>query len=679
MKKAYGRLDIFWPEGRLETFILNKAAVQVGRAAGNDLILDYDGVDAAHLRLEHQADGMLLSNIAAEMETFVDGVAVDKDASVTLHGGEELQLGSIRIVYRTVDDSATLPMAVPVEDTQRIESDSAPFRIELQLPQITVVPGSYISVELSVTNTGRESERFNIDVMGVPGSWVRVNRPVLVVESGDTSLVMINLRPTRHSDSRPGDYPVTVIVTPDRAPQAALRAMLTVHVQPFSGFGIAMGNSRLISSGNFRVHLHNHGSGAVALRLVARDKLNKLNLRLSQSFAQLGPGERVVVSGTASSRDRRIFGTSAEYPFEIIAHADAMPRFTVAVPGRVVDRPPLPAWSRLLALTGVLLAFLLILYGAWGLLANRRVTPEIISFTTSSAEVVRGQPVTLMWSVRNAETLRLSINDGEGIPLTELQNGVRTFVTDDYPANTTFALIALNGEERVESDAALYVYTPVSIEALNITPPVIFRNVVQSFSVEWRAQGYSGTPSLRGLDVLGQAAEISLDPANPLVEVGPVLPTQNFTLRLVLTDERGVEVERTRDVILADPQCTSARPNVPVLVEPSESSAVLSRVANGVVRVVTGRTTGADFLAVRLENGGEGWVRAADFVCPQAQFRVQDLREIPFTVTVPQATQTHQPPPLTIVPTATPSHTPTPSASPTPLPTASVPTLTATP
>lgn len=682
MNKAYGRLDIFWPEGRLETFVLRENSLLVGRDASNDLVIDYSGVDSTHIRIDRRPEGVVMTPLSPTLETFIDGVAAAAEKPVLLRGGEEIQLGSLRIVYRMVDDTATIPLMMPVEDTQRIESDSAPFRIELQLPQITVVPGSYISVELSVTNTGRDSERFSIDVAGVPAGWIRVNRPVLVVDGGDTSLVIINLRPIRHSDSRPGDYSVTVTVTPERTPQAALRALLAVRVQPFSGFGIALSNPRLANTGSFRLHLHNHGSAPVALRLTAVDRQSRLNLRLSQSFAQLGPGERVVVSGTANARDRRIFGSTVEYPFEIVAHADAPPQFTVAVPGRLVDRPPLPGWTRLAALAGVVLAVLLILYGVWGLVANRQITPTIAAFTANAAEVVRGQPISIAWDVRDATALSLSINGSEPEAVTELESGGRTFVSDDLPADVVLELVAINGEQRASSQVTLHIYTPVTIAALDVSPPLVFRNVVQTLTIMWSAEGYTGVPHLRGLDAVGQAAQIDLAADQAAIQVGPLLPMQDFTVRLVLTDERGVEVERTEDVTLTDPQCTSARPDVPLLVAPQENAAVLSVLAPGVARIVTGRTPGADFLAVRLDNGGEGWVKTADFVCPQELFRVEDLREILVIPVLQDATVTREPPPLTLVPTATPTATSTATLTATPTATmtaSSTPTLTATP
>lgn len=680
MKKAYGRLDIFWPDGRVETALLTDDVTDVGRLGNSQIVVDHDGVDANHLRLSRAKQGAMLHALTQKFETFVDGVAVKPGTSVPLSGGEEIQLGSLRVVFRVVDDTPTLPMIPAVDDTQRIVSESAPFRIELQLPHITVVPGAYISVELSVSNTGPESERYTIDVQGVPQSWVRVNRPSVVVDPGDTSLVMINLRPIRHSDSRPGNYPVQVTVTPDRDPRAALRALLTVRIQPFNGLGIALSASRVNTGSNFRLHLHNHGSGPLALRLIAQDTHGKLNLRLSQTFVQLGPGERIVVGGSATLKDKRVFGTDAEYPFVITAHADAQPYFTVAVPGKVVDRPPLPAWSRLAAWAGALLAVALIAYGVWGLLANRTVTPVIATFAAQPAEVVRGQPVELIWDVRDAQRVALIRDGGEPQILDEPGAGSWTIDSSILPSLSTFVLVAMNGSQQVDATVQVSVYTPAVVETLSVQPSPVFRNVVQDLTIRWSATGFTGTPMLRGLESLGLPPEIPLTPEQTALSTGPILPQTDFTVRIVVVDERGTEVERTEDVRLTDPQCTTVRGDVPLRIAPDPGAAVLMRLPPGVASIVEGRTSAGDYLSVRIDNGSTAWGRTEDFACPSDLFRVMDLREVVVASFTPVPTLTREPPPLTIVPTTPPTQTPTntPTAPPPSATPASLPSTTAT-
>src|SRR5690606_10003487 len=132
---------------------------------------------------------------------------------------------------------------------------------------------------------------------------------------------------------------------------------------------------------------------------------------------------------------------------------------------------------------------------------------------------------------RDADSLLLSVNGDAPEPLLERTNGSRTYDTTTFEADTTFTLIALNGDERVEQQTAISVYTPVTIGALDVSPPLVFRNVVQTLTILWSAEGYQGTPSLQGLEILGQPARIELSPDQQAIQVGPVLPVSNFTVR----------------------------------------------------------------------------------------------------------------------------------------------------
>ncbi|MCU0475085.1 MAG: FHA domain-containing protein, partial [Anaerolineae bacterium] len=105
MIRPYGRLDIFWPDGRLETFMLRDSQVTIGRSVGCTLVLDVDGVDENHVLIVPSADGARLMVTAQTLETFVDGLAVPMGEVANLNNGDEIQLGSLRLVFRGVDDA----------------------------------------------------------------------------------------------------------------------------------------------------------------------------------------------------------------------------------------------------------------------------------------------------------------------------------------------------------------------------------------------------------------------------------------------------------------------------------------------------------------------------------------------------------------------------------------------
>lgn len=677
MKKPYGRLDIFWPDGHLETFVLRESQVTVGRASGNTVVLDTDGVDINHLLLTPDGESVRMLSTAHELETFVDGRAVPMGEMMPLSNGDEIQLGPLRLVFRGVDDAPTLPIRMRLDDTQRIQTEAQSFRVELQLPQISVTPGAYISLELSVTNTGREAEKYFIEVSGLPSDWLRVNRPALAVEPGESGLVLMNIRPNRHSTSQPGDYPVIVTVRPDRTPEAVIRTPLVVQVKPFAGFGVAMSSRRLNGKSGFRLHLHNHGSAPVPVHLKAFDRDSALDIRLAQTTAQLGPGQRLSVAGTVAPKDRRLFGATQDMPFEIVVTADQLPNFTAAVVGTMVDKPPLPAWAKPAIVVGAILGVLLIVLGGIGLFNLRTITPVIEAFSVGDGqiEVPRGAPIQVQWTVKDSDRLTLQVGETTPQEVTEVADGVYQVPTDALSGVTTFVLTAYNGTEQTSAERALTFYRPAVIDNLSLTPPVIYRNVVQELTVSWTGQGFSDGVRLRGLEVVGQPAEvISTDEIG--VYAFSTLPQTNFTVRLLVSDERGMQFERTLDVVLIDPQCTANRPEVPLLTAPMEAAPVRETLTQGISRIITGRSADGAYLLVRLNDGTEAWARVGDLTCPLDQFDLNDLRVIVVQLPSQSApTPTTEPPLINVLPTATPTVTPSPSPTtqPTATPTATLP------
>ncbi len=678
MTKAYGRLDIFWPDGHLETFVMRSKQVTVGRAAGNDLVLDRDGVDVNHLLMTFEGDLVRMFVTAQELETFVDGMAVPMGEAVNLNNGDEIQLGPLRLVFRGVDDAPTIPLRTRLDDTQRIRTESQAFRVELQLPHISVTPGSYISLELSVTNTGREPEKYFVEVTGLPSDWLRINRPALVVEPNEAGLVMMNVRPNRHSASQPGEYPVTIVVRPDRNPEAVVRTPLVVRVLPFSGFGMAMSSRRLVGSAGFRVHLHNHGSAPLPVALSTIDRSGALDVRLSQGQAVLGPGQRLSVAGTVAPKVRRMFGASEDRRFEVVVRSEVLPHFTSAVPGLLVDKPMLPTWALPALIGGAAVLGLLLVMLLTGMFGARALQPVIDSFEVGQAEVARGSALPVRWAVRDAQRVTLQVGAGEPFELSG-PAGISEVSTDGLAGMVTLRLTGYNGELQAQTEQTVRVYQPALVESLTVSPALVYRNVVQNLSVVWAGSGFTGG-RLRGLDALGQPSEIAVtEPVGRYTFAA--LPQANFTVRLLVTDERGISFERTLDVLLAEPQCTAARPDVPLLGAPSEGAPVRELLSQGVARVMLGRSSDGLYLLARLNESEEAWARVGDFICPTDQFNVNDLRVIIVAApTDAPPTPTNEPPPIVVLPTATPTPTETlpPTLTPTPTPTLT-PTATATP
>jgi hypothetical protein len=334
----------------------------------------------------------------------------------------------------------------------------------------------------------------------------------------------------------------------------------------------------------------------------------------------------------------------------------------------VVDKPPLPVWAKPAMVAGVILAVLLIILGVASLVNLRPITPVIETFSVGQGqlEITRGTPVQLQWTTKDTERLTLQVGDAPPQDVTEVSGGVYQVPTDTLTGQVTFRLVAYNGNQQANSEQTLRVYRAAVIDDLRVMPAVVYRNVVQELTVTWTGQGFTDGIRLRGLESVGQPAEIiSVDEIG--VYTFSTLPQTNFTVRLLVSDERGIEFERTFDVILLDPQCTVNRSEIPLLTTPSEQGVIREVLTQGVSRIITGRSADGGYLLVRLTDGSEAWARVGDFTCPSEQFDINDLRVIVVQLPTPSApTATTEPPLIIVLPTATPTNTPSPSPTITP-------------
>src|SRR5215204_5114934 len=91
---AYGRLEVYWPDGRLETHFLNTETVSVGRADGNTIALDTDAISRYHLSITKAGDDITLTDLGSQNGTYVDGVRLESNKPHLLGDVEEIQVGS---------------------------------------------------------------------------------------------------------------------------------------------------------------------------------------------------------------------------------------------------------------------------------------------------------------------------------------------------------------------------------------------------------------------------------------------------------------------------------------------------------------------------------------------------------------------------------------------------------
>ena len=236
----YGRVDVYWPDGPIESYRLSKPSVAVGRSPGNDIVLDTTAVSRYHITLSVKDQQAVLEDLDSVNGTYVDGRRIEPRARFPVRGGEEIQLGDIRLIYHppvSLEEDTAIPEG---ETTQRVVLAQPDYRVELEGPDMPVAPGAHVQARLKIENLGEEADRYYVEIDGLPKGWVRLDRVELEIEPGEQAQAVLSIKPLRRSESLPGEHPFFVRVRSKSRPQETIDVPRTLHVLPFSGFGMAL-------------------------------------------------------------------------------------------------------------------------------------------------------------------------------------------------------------------------------------------------------------------------------------------------------------------------------------------------------------------------------------------------------------------------------------------------------
>jgi pSer/pThr/pTyr-binding forkhead associated (FHA) protein len=414
---AYGRLDVYWPDGPSESFLLEKPVIAVGRSTGNDVVLDATSVSRYHISLSYENSQIVLRDLESVNGTYVDGERLSPNEVYTLRGGEEIQIGDLRLIVQPMLDLApTQPMPpVEAEDSRLILSGTG-LRVELEERALAVTPGAHNNALLFLINTSEETERYLVDVSGVPKNWVRVDRVELEIDPGKDAPVMISFKPLRRSETRPGDYPVTVQVRARSQPETALEAQMMLTIRDYSGFGMAFASNRVEGRTPFNLHVHNQGNAPLSINVSGRSPDNSLQFELQPSQLSLAPGEKRVVMGVVRPRKSRLAGKPQDRPFDVLVRSQDRASFLATLPATYVDKSLMPAWAPwALGLLAVALIAGCLLLASW-LLRPREANVLAFSAAPSSLLLNVAQRLDVSWQVENAKQVRLQGLGVGGLP-----------------------------------------------------------------------------------------------------------------------------------------------------------------------------------------------------------------------------------------------------------------------
>jgi hypothetical protein len=643
---AYGRLEIYYPDGKIETYMLSEQTVSIGRAEGNTIALNSDTISRYHFSIEQiDAQTITITDLDSQNGTSVDGMLLTGNERTSLGAVEEIQAGALRIIFRKVDDSPTMPMT-PIDDTARIEREEADVAIEFDTTSIDVWPASSSSSEISITNTASETRRFTIQVSGLPSDWLRLTRSEVELLANETAYVLVHIKPPRRPTTTPNAYMLTIEVAPLERPDLALQASLDVRVQGYRGFGMAIA-PQPDPDDPVSVFLHNQGSVPLDLRLTATNPHDALVFDLPSAPLTLTAGQRMRVDMNIAAKSPPFTGTPMVYPFRVIAKSDDAAGFMTVTESRVSIAPRFALWT-VVSGAGIAVSVVLIaLLAFFGVLNPPQLALD--DLRVNATQIARGDDLIIRFVPQDIATLRLLADDA--VIYDDIDGTTETVALSTQQLATgtyTMTLVGINGGERITEQFDLTVYEPVRIESFSITPDILVRNAVNNLQLAWDVPG-AVFVRITGLsDFTNNLLQASTEyPAQHRLEGIGGIPTESLEITLYAEDEVGNPIAQTTNLQVIDPQCTATE-DVTVREGPDGRYQQVGAVPAGASVVVNAQDADAGWLRLALDGNIDGWGRREAFTCAD-YFAVINLR-----------TETNVPPLPTIVPTLAPTATITP-------------------
>jgi eukaryotic-like serine/threonine-protein kinase len=117
MPKIIAKLHITLPDGRTQEAVLPGYPVIIGKAPGNDIVINDTGVSRQHATVRMQNGEYVISDLGSLNGVYVNGRKVTQEEAQQLRDGDKIQLGRVKIIFN-LEEVATDAVKSDVYKTQ---------------------------------------------------------------------------------------------------------------------------------------------------------------------------------------------------------------------------------------------------------------------------------------------------------------------------------------------------------------------------------------------------------------------------------------------------------------------------------------------------------------------------------------------------------------------------------
>jgi hypothetical protein len=450
---------------------------------------------------------------------------------------------------------------------------------------------------------------------------------------------LLNIKPPRKSDSKPGDYPITVIVAHDDDPDKQVEAYGLIEILPYNAFAMALSNKRITAYDRFGLVLYNQGSAPLPITISAKSQEDALLFDIPDVKRTLGAGERVEIKGEIRPKKRLLMGKPRDYKFDLIVQSNDAAHFLAALRGKYIAEPAFPPWA-IYAMGGLAISiFALLIFGLYLILQIDTKTPQILQFSAEQTQVMNGEPIALIWQAQDAYHYSLAVNGRVVDDNISIDSQRLTLDTDNFDAGTlTLTLSAHRGEKVDTSDLQIVVIPPITPIAFDIMPEVLVRNVIMPIHIMWQIDGATQA-QLDGATAIYRATNTPID-IDPYYDAQAQLEfygfvTDDFTLVLTASNAFGQVESWSFNVDTVDAVCTVNEPDFTLFAEPRLDAEQLVSYDEQTHLIVDRIDTSRSWLRVVLDDGRHGWGARQSLTCDD-RFAPENLLIAVVTATAPE-------------------------------------------
>jgi serine/threonine protein kinase len=342
---------------------LAKATIVIGRAQGNDIVLEAAGISRQHLRLERTTTGWQLIDLGSSNGTWVKGSKLLPNIPEPWELGQVVRIGSFMLRWQpaTTTSPGTYPaprssaiMPPTSSGATQILTMDGQLGIVVDPTHVEINAGETARVQLDLFNQGITVDHFHPEVEGLPAEWVTISQvPVQLMPDGTVSLPFA-IHPPRHSSASAGRHRYRLHLFSQARRQAVGTIEGSVTIRPFIQFAIDAQPTQLQHGGICRVNVRNEGNASGSYRVLGRDSAEALQFEGQQTSLTIEPGQTAVVPLKIQAKTRPLMGRARPYPFRVDVATTGQEAQTRS--GSLEVKPRIPGW--VLTLIPILLALL---------------------------------------------------------------------------------------------------------------------------------------------------------------------------------------------------------------------------------------------------------------------------------------------------------------------------------